>query len=168
MYRAYTSDKKYGLKIAHSVLENLEALATVGHVSGGILIGYYTEDLRTAVVTEVVSAPIALDIGGAWFMRGTDGLKDLLYRRWEEDSPTYYLGEWHTCPMGPLEPSAVDQDQMACIASDGRYYCSAPLLILVGQGDIRAWVYPQNEEGQIFDQEVCECKVINLPKTKRG
>jgi len=96
--------------------------------TGGILIGYYTDDLITAVITEISYPPRDSKSGYAWFYRGIAGLKQLLIQRWKEPIPCYYLGEWHYHPTKDVEPSMNDIDQMIKISSDENYNCREPVV----------------------------------------
>lgn len=118
--------------------------------TGGILIGYYTEDLTTAVITEVTPAPPDSRSGCSWFYRGIAGLKQLFLRKWKEVERRHYLGEWHYHPRKHVEPSIDDMSQMVNISKDGHYNCQEPVMLIVGYGygvdrHIRALVFPRRE-----------------------
>jgi hypothetical protein len=121
------------------------------HETGGILIGFYSDDKLTAVVTEATGPPLDSRLGGSWFWRGIGGLKDLLSRRWGSKRRTYYIGEWHYHPALHLEPSEIDITQMCYISQDLNYHCSKPIMIIVGKNHggsraIRAFLFPQRED----------------------
>lgn len=62
--------------------------------TGGIIIGYYDEECRNAVITECTN-PLEDSLGTRnHFFRGVKGLKSLLKKKWNEKRE-YYLGEWH-------------------------------------------------------------------------
>lgn len=98
--------------------------------TGGILIGRLADDGRLALVCEATSKPPDSSAGWAWFRRGSEGLKSLLSRRWVEG--LHYLGEWHFHPDAGCQPSGRDLLAMASIASDERYVCPEPMLIILG------------------------------------
>jgi len=121
-----------------------------GHETGGVLIGFYTEDKLTAVVTEALGPPPDSSQGRSWFWRGIAGLKNLLARRWVSKRRTYYIGEWHYHPVFHVESSRDDIAQMRSISQDFNYHCCKPIMIIVGQErsdgrPIRAFVFPQGE-----------------------
>jgi integrative and conjugative element protein (TIGR02256 family) len=121
-----------------------------GRETGGVLIGFYTEDKSTAVVTEVSGPPSDSSRYCGWFLRGIAGLKDLLARRWVLKRRTYYLGEWHYHPSLHVEPSGDDLAQMRSISQDPNYHCSKPIMIIIGKEygggrQIRAFLFPQGE-----------------------
>ncbi len=116
--------------------------------TGGILVGNYTNDESTAVVTEAQPPPRDSARGRSWFHRGVAGLRGLLATRWESALRTYYIGEWHYHPASIVEPSGDDLAQMYAINIDPRYRCREPVMIIVGQGvnggerPVRAFVFP--------------------------
>jgi integrative and conjugative element protein (TIGR02256 family) len=116
--------------------------------TGGILVGHYTTDEVTAVVTEALPPPKDSARGRSWFHRGVAGLRGLLAKRWENQRRTYYVGEWHYHPASIVEPSGDDLAQMYGINTDPRYRCSEPIMLIVGRardGDeppVRAFVFP--------------------------
>jgi len=119
--------------------------------TGGVLVGYYTEDRTTAIVTEVALPPPDSKSGKTWFHRGRGGLRRLFAQRWEARQRTYYLGEWHYHPATDIEPSGDDLSQMLKISMDSRYQCSEPIMLIVGRPLIkgmcpaRAFVFPRGE-----------------------
>lgn len=116
--------------------------------TGGILVGYYTNDQSTAFVTEALPPPKDSSGGRSWFHRGVAGLRSLLTKRWESELRTYYIGEWHYHPASIVEPSGDDLAQMYRINADSRYRCREPLMIIVGKNlsggerPIRVFVFP--------------------------
>lgn len=116
--------------------------------TGGILIGRLADDGRRALVCEATSKPPDSSAGWAWFRRGSGGLKTLLARRWVEGS--HYLGEWHFHPDARCEPSGPDLLAMVGIASDERYACPEPMLIILGgrvpdRYQLSVTVFPRGE-----------------------
>lgn len=111
--------------------------------TGGILIGHYSPDHRTAVVTRVEGPPSDSRSGSTWFVRGVRGLQRLLRGCWARGE--YYLGEWHYHPGLP-NPSSTDLHQMMAIAASVAYRCPEPLLCVVGtSGELRWFVAPRGE-----------------------
>lgn len=115
--------------------------------TGGILIGSYSEDRTTAVVTEVTPAPQDSVVGRASFVRGVAGLREMLRARWREPARRYYLGEWHRHPAHHVSPSAEDLRQLRDIAVAPMYECREPLMMIAGRGvggppQLRVFVAP--------------------------
>ena len=119
--------------------------------TGGILVGYYTPDHTTAVVTEALGAPPDSLKAPTRFERGTEGMNQALRRLWRRPAflRRYYLGEWHHHPRGTTSPSTTDDRQMASIAR-GLSKCPEPVLLIVGGSrekgwKIGCWVYPMGK-----------------------
>ncbi len=120
--------------------------------TGGILIGHYVEDGSVAIVREATRPPSDSRRGRSWFVRGVDGLSDLLGQRWRSKNRTHYLGEWHFHPADKIEPSATDLAQMSDISRIQTYQCPEPVLLILGAGrtagvrSFRAFVCPTGSE----------------------
>ncbi len=116
--------------------------------TGGILIGTYSEDHTTAIITKVIGPPVDSECGPTWFSRGTEGLQDKLDKAWFYER-TYYLGEWHYHPKDSPQPSIVDIKQMQGIATDVKYNCPEPILIIVNGDDkttLKPYVFPKEDK----------------------
>lgn len=100
--------------------------------TGGILIGNYSQDHRTAFINRVTGPPNDSQHYFANFVRGVRGLQDLLNKLWSQPEKQYYIGEWHYHPLPILNPSGEDVRQMQTIALSGAYACPEPILIIVG------------------------------------
>lgn len=116
--------------------------------TGGILIGRYSEDLAVAIVGEATPPPSDSRRGRSWFVRGVNGLREMLGNRWRAMERTYYVGEWHFHPVAHVEPSGDDFAQMREISHTKEYDCKEPLLLICGashrqgQRTFRAFVCP--------------------------
>ena len=137
-----------------------ECSRSVSVETGGILVGHYTEDGSTAIVTEPLPPPKDSARGGSWFRRGVAGLRGLLAERWESERRSYYVGEWHYHPAGIVEPSGDDLAQMHSIKADPRYRCLEPIMVIVGQArrgenrPVRAFIFPQDSGHIEFSRSV--------------
>jgi integrative and conjugative element protein (TIGR02256 family) len=131
---------RFGLRLPHELVERMRLLcAKAGRrETGGILVGYYTEDLRTAVVTEVTAAPADSTAGFTRFYRGVRGLHAYLLRLWTRRRH-YYLGEWHFHPFAAPIPSGTDRLQMREIAGTPSYHCPEPILVILGGNPKGDW-----------------------------
>lgn len=97
--------------------------------SGGILIGKYSSDLKTAIIYSITDAPSDSKMGKTWFKRGVNGLQELLNRKWVK-SQQFYLGEWHFHPNGTPIPSQTDIQEMRKISKNHNYNCPEPILLI--------------------------------------
>ena len=107
--------------------------------TGGILIGFYSEDRRTANVIEITGPPPDSERTRDQFKRGVTGLRSLLLGRWQATRQTHYLGEWHYHTAHVPRPSAQDERQMRAVAVDPRYGCAEPLLMIICPGTVSSW-----------------------------
>lgn len=146
-------DRRFSVEIGTAAIQTmLAACIKAGRKeTGGILIGKIDPSGRVAHVLEATPKPRDSAFGWFWFKRGTHGLKQLLAHRWSVGQ--HYLGEWHFHPGGSPEPSAPDCIAMAQIASDARYQCKEPILLILGgtpphRWEISATVYPASEPHQ--------------------
>lgn len=117
-----------------------------GAETGGVLVGYYSEDGLTAVVLDIIAAPPGSQGSRRMFIRGTEGLLEELHRRWMAVEQSYYIGEWHSHPNGPMLPSKMDVDSMYEIANAPKAHCPEVVLLLIGgecrdAGDMAARVF---------------------------
>jgi len=117
------------------------------HETGGILIGKYRSDGRVALISEITSHPKDSISSSVTFQRGTIGLRELLAARWDEGF--HYVGEWHYHPGGSPEPSGPDMHTMRAIATNSKYSCREPILIILGghpprEFKLSATVFPAN------------------------
>ena len=151
---------EYQLEITLDAWHSLETeCADVnGRETGGILIGYYSDDYSTAVITEVTSPPKDSTFGANWFARGAAGLRTLLARRWKNAAQrTYYLGEWHYHPAKHITPSGEDIQQMQAIGQTPKYQCKEPIMLIIGNNinsriHFRAFVFPDGRPPYEYHQ----------------
>jgi integrative and conjugative element protein (TIGR02256 family) len=152
-WKGRTADGTLALELQASVLETLDRYcrdaATVE--TGGILIGRHSDDLAIAIVHEATPPPTDSKQGRSRFMRGVNGLSEMLGKRWNAKERTFYLGEWHFHPANHVEPSCDDFAQMIEIGRTQDYDCKEPLLLILGaskhkgQRIFRAFVCPFND-----------------------
>ena len=113
--------------------------------TGGILIGRYSGNHHTAVITRLVGPPPDSKKGRASFYRGTAGLGNLLESIWPRHE--YYLGEWHYHPSGAPKPSPQDCQQMQNISEDPKVHCPEPLLVIMNSnGNLSVYVFPRQQK----------------------
>jgi integrative and conjugative element protein (TIGR02256 family) len=136
-----TQDRKYGCQLSNVAIQRMLRLCQQSRntETGGVLVGYYTQDYSYAVVTEVSSAPIDSRSGPTWFQRGIVGIQVWLNSLWKQRQPQYYLGEWHFHPGSTPQPSSTDIAQMKNIAASKQYQCPEPLLIIIGGTPPNNW-----------------------------
>lgn len=146
-----SEDGLYGLRLTEACIPDILDLCALagGRETGGILIGYYTEALDTALVTAATGPPPDSKGGRDWFKRGVKGLRERLEEDWNARQE-FYLGEWHFHPNELPEPSIADDDRLERIAALPRYDCSSPVLLIIGGSSndewlLGAYVFPRGE-----------------------
>lgn len=148
--RFVTPDYKFCLDLDSTIIEHLRAICITANTSetGGIIIGQYSASLDNAIVTSITPPPPDSKAGKTWFDRGVEGLPEILSHSWN-NLGTYYLGEWHFHPFSAPTPSSQDKRQMKQIASNKKYNCPEPILLIIG-GDpslefinIQTFVFPK-------------------------
>ncbi len=126
--------KDIGLKIELSD-KLLDYLYVVGmkhypNEFGGLLIGHYSDNMKTCIVSECV-LPKKYKSSRYYFERGLDGLKETLLNFHESDPSLIYIGEWHTHPDMPSEPSETDKKAIREIAEHDDVNITSPLLLIL-------------------------------------
>lgn len=121
---------------------------------GSALCGCYSSDGRRAVVMGMTPVPPDSHSSTRAFVRGVVGLaeffRDLFAR---SRGRRHYVGEWHSHPNAPPQPSAIDWARQRELAEDPAMECAECILIVVGgnlEQDPRLGVYVHSRErGQI-------------------
>lgn len=151
-----TIDGTFAVQFPATVLRALDryCLEAGSSETGGILIGRYSEDLSVAIVREATPPPSDSRRGRSWFLRGVNGLRDILGKRWRAKERTHYLGEWHFHPVAHVEPSGDDFAQMGEISHAKEYDCKEPLLLILGAG--------QRQGQRMFRAFVCPAEGVPL------
>ncbi len=123
--------------------------------TGGMICGYYTEDLSQAVITEFCEPPRDSILKKSSFIRGILGAKKYFIEKWEKGQ--YYLGDWHLHPYS--QPTASDQDlqQLRINAKDKQLQCPEPIMVIIGgsnNDEINVYIY--------LEQKVIKCEHIEV------
>lgn len=118
--------------INRSIIEKIEYCCSKQpkFETGGIIIGYYSSDHCSAIISNVTGAPLDSKLGRNSFFRGVYGLSRHLENLWKEGK--YYLGEWHYHPESLPTPSTIDNQQMINISKNKKFACPEPILIIAG------------------------------------
>lgn len=124
LYRVVISKDAYELMREYCISSNLNE-------TGGILIGNYSSDQKTANILKITPPPLTSRKTRYSFKRGTKGLKDILDSMWEQG--LFYLGEWHYHPKASPFPSSTDIKQMIDFANESELKCPEPILVILGE-----------------------------------
>jgi integrative and conjugative element protein (TIGR02256 family) len=130
-----TLDGTCRLGLEPKVWERITRLSLISNSkeTGGVLVGYYSNDCTTAIITDATPPPRDSARTHSSFLRGVVGLRALFEKLWNKVERRHYVGEWHYHPTTAVEPSKDDTDQMVRIASTPDYRCREPILIVIGQ-----------------------------------
>jgi integrative and conjugative element protein (TIGR02256 family) len=135
-----TENGKYGMKIFRNSVRRIlnHCKKASPNEIGGILVGYYSDDLRWAIVTAITGPPVDSIPGRISFYRGIKGLQKFLDSKWKKRQH-YYLGEWHFHPYSSPIPSRSDNMQMINFANNRLLHCPEPILLIIGGDPIGEW-----------------------------
>jgi integrative and conjugative element protein (TIGR02256 family) len=99
--------------------------------TGGILFGYYSNDLETAQITDIYYNIPDSKKSYRSFIRGKKGFRQYSKKMWEKNK--YYLGEWHSHPESVPYMSIQDKKQMLRIKQSENMKCPEPILLIIGE-----------------------------------
>jgi integrative and conjugative element protein (TIGR02256 family) len=123
------------VQLPDDLLNTMKTLAyeAMPNETGGTLVGYYSEDRRVAFVTQVLVAKTGARRERSGFFRPPDSVDDQLKKVLKESkSRTYFLGDWHSHPIGKPSPSSVDLGTLRGLARSPSVATDTPIMIIVG------------------------------------
>lgn len=134
-----SADDKFSVEITDIILSNIhqECKKAENKETGGILIGKYSEDRNTAIISKITGPPTGSKQGRCTFKRAPANLNKILHDKW--DLGYRYVGEWHFHPNSSPNPSLVDNIQMNKFANDKKLNCSEPILLVIGGNQEKGW-----------------------------
>lgn len=97
---------------------------------GGFLVGYYSDDLKTLVLTDVLT-PKEFKSYRVLFERSTKGIMEELLNLFKLKEKRYYVGEWHSHPDASSRYSVTDLNAMQSIAENETVRIKNPILLIV-------------------------------------
>ena len=116
------------LSITSECLEQIERLALLHHPKefGGVLIGNYSEAGDCAIVSRIIT-PTKYKSSPTSFTPDPACINQQLRQLPEQ---LQYLGDWHSHPDGPCQPSATDKATIAKLAAHPDVRTRSPLLLI--------------------------------------
>ncbi|MCM1295932.1 MAG: hypothetical protein NC311_10360 [Muribaculaceae bacterium] len=114
--------------------------------TGGMICGYYSENLLNATITEFCKPPKDSVFGRASFLRGIFGTKNYFEKKWKDGQ--YYLGDWHLHPYCSPTASCQDLRQIELNSKDKKLKCPEPIMVIVGGSDnkdMNVYIFIENE-----------------------
>jgi integrative and conjugative element protein (TIGR02256 family) len=118
------------LWIHEQVLDDLAHLPGRPWEIGGWLLGYWRADGSTVVVTHATppgrrGTPFGVTVDA-------EHHQPLFDAAWDSSSGhVTFLGDWHTHPGGPAQPSARDRRALKQLAQEADYQTATPLIVIV-------------------------------------
>jgi integrative and conjugative element protein (TIGR02256 family) len=105
--------------------------------TGGVLLGYIDQKVRTIYVVDVLPAPPDSEAESDGFTRGSQGLQEMLKSvQTKTANIVSYLGEWHSHPRGmSASPSMLDVELLAYLAKMLEYNGLPALMLIVGEAE---------------------------------
>lgn len=98
---------------------------------GGLLIGHYSEDMKTCYITETI-LPKKYKSSKYSFERGKEGLEEKLQEFYDKEPKLIYIGEWHTHPDNLPIPSSTDIKALELIANHDDVVIKNPVGLIMG------------------------------------
>lgn len=127
-------NKHTGLSVSidDNLIDQISATARLHYPKefGGILVGRYSEDKKTVIVTDTI-LPEEFESSSFTFQRGVKGLRKSLSLYYDQSPSLQYVGEWHTHPDGPTEPSKTDIRALEEIVQHKEVYIDNPILMIM-------------------------------------
>ncbi len=126
------SQKNIHIQFEKDLISKIEGLALKHYPKefGGFLIGYYSNDLKKIILTDVLS-PKEFKSYRLLFERSTKGIKEELLEFFKLKEKRYYVGEWHSHPDSSSRYSATDLNAMRNIAESETVRIKNPILLIV-------------------------------------
>ena len=126
------SVKNIHIEYEEDLISKIEGLAIKHYPKefGGFLIGHYSGDLKTLVLTDILS-PKEFKSSRVLFERNTKGIKKKLLKLFKLKEKRYYVGEWHSHPDASSGFSSIDLNAMLSIAESETVRIKNPILLIV-------------------------------------
>jgi len=124
-------DKKILVRKDAYVLMKKEAAKSQTLETGGVLIGYITNDGEYIVLRATEPGPNAIRTE-TFFEKDVEYCQAQLEKAFSEyGNKGLYLGEWHYHPQGTNSPSGLDVKSLTQIASEDNYRIDYPIMIIL-------------------------------------
>ena len=116
---------------------------------GGVLLGNYSDDKKTANITYVIIPSKYQNTEVSFQWDPADVHKKIEKRYVKSDGKEIYIGEWHSHPNGSVKYSGKDIKAIQDIANDSQVKIDSPMLLIFGAGTtmskIGVYVYFKNK-----------------------
>lgn len=118
------------LEIDNKIVQEIQkkAFEALPNETGGFLVGKYSADNNTAIVSLVLT-PVKIISGPTCFQRETEGMESVWDELYKEG--LVYLGEWHSHPNGSSMYSVTDKKALTNIARSETVLINNPIMMIV-------------------------------------
>ena len=126
--------RKVVVHVANDVLANIERMAeeSFPNESGGALMGYWSEEEKTVVITNVVGPGPNAKHARYSFVPDYEFQEQQIAEIYSTSGRLRtYLGDWHSHPDGPASLSNTDKRTLKNIADFPKARAEKPLMILL-------------------------------------
>lgn len=107
--------------------------------TGGLLVGYFSRDNSEVVVTQMVGPGAKAIHERYMFSPDEDYHRERMGEIYDEkDGGIFYLGDWHTHPLGDGYLSSRDKAALKNIARFPDNYVNNPVMVILS-GDMNNW-----------------------------
>lgn len=121
-------------------IAKLAGVSADGAETGGILLGRGPDSEGVIVVEEAGDPGPNADRRPDFFLRDLEHARRLATRAWKRDK-AIWVGEWHTHPKGPNQPSPRDLNTYVALMTDAALeFCAFVSIIVVPEPD---WTAPR-------------------------
>ena len=111
---------------------NRTAISSGENETGGILVGYFSDD-SSAIVTGASDAGPNAESSPTHFSRDVEHTQRWLEKQIRASKMRVeYIGEWHSHPSEDTNPSITDITSLAGIANAENYLCNKPVALILG------------------------------------
>ena len=121
------------LEIEETIIKKmiLESMTHYPNEFGGILLGRYSDDFNTAILTDII-IPTEYDNSRSRFARGNAGIEERLKAEFKKKPSIIYLGEWHTHPDSTPNPSQTDINTLRSLSEANTVLIENPIMLIIG------------------------------------
>lgn len=120
------------IKSIHREMERIGSFET-----GGLLIGYYSEDNSTAVIDKIIFPPENHFYEPRNFELDPKYSNKIIDEEWKQGRR--WIGDWHSHPNNPATPSKMDDNVMFGVANSEKANMPEAILLIVGGNNVTGY-----------------------------
>lgn len=123
--------------VNNEVIHNIKKYyhSNMKYETGGVLLGKFNRENRIIEITEVYEIKSNL-FSRILYKRSARKAQKIINQRWREtEGRVNYIGEWHTHPNMPANPSSTDLKSLKEISQKVGHALLCTILIIVGRDE---------------------------------